>query len=182
VSERGKGCPDHHNGVQTIWQGRGSRGRSSGWGWTMASATRRRSGRSHRARQAISYVIAMLYDHIVRNTVSMSYLPDIASVVNTTSKAMSYLPDIGVRRRIRYRRSTYDIVYDVVTYDWQEQSSHLRYRTKTRNRIRYRRFDIRYRIRCDLRCRTYDWQEQYLDLRCDLRCRTFRDIVYDIVG
>jgi hypothetical protein len=104
VSERGKGCPDHHNGVQTIWQGRGSRGRSSGWGWTMASATRRRSGRSHRARQAISYVIAMSYDHIVRNTVSMSYLPDIASVVNTTSKAMSYLPDIGVRRRIRYRR------------------------------------------------------------------------------
>ena len=77
----------------------------------------------------------------------MSYLPDIASVVDTTSKMMSYLPDIGVRRRIRYRR-----------------------------------FDIRHRIRWDVRCRTYDWQEQYLDLRCDLRCRTFRDIVYDIVG
>jgi hypothetical protein len=74
VSERGKGCPDHHNGVQTIWQGRGSRGRSSGWGWAMASATRRRSGRSHRARQAISYVIAMSYDHIVGNTVRRIYL------------------------------------------------------------------------------------------------------------
>jgi hypothetical protein len=103
----------------------------------------------------------------------MSYLPDIEIVVNTMSNTMSYLPDIGVRRRKRYRRSTYDIVYDVVTYDWQEQSSHLRCRTKTQNRIRYRRFDIRHRIRRDVRCRTYDWQEQYLDLRCDLRCRTF---------
>ncbi len=40
---------------------------------------------------------------------------------------MSYLPDIELRRRIRHRRFTYDIVYDVVTYDWQEQSSHLKY-------------------------------------------------------
>ena len=44
----------------------------------------------------------------------MWYLPDIASVVNTTSNTMSYLPDIELRRRIRYRRFTYDIVYDVV--------------------------------------------------------------------
>lgn len=143
----------------------------------MASATRRRSGRSHRARQAISYVIAMSYDHIVRNTGCRIYL-----TLRQSSHTMSYLPDVELRRRIRYRRQTYDIVDDVVTYDWQEQSSHLRYRMKTRNRIRYRRFDIRYRIRCDVRCRTYDWQEQYLDLRCGLRCRTLLDIVYDIVG
>ena len=65
---------ERHCGVQTIWQGRGSRGRSSGWGWDMASATRRRSGRSHRARQAISYVLAMSYDHIVGNTVCRIYL------------------------------------------------------------------------------------------------------------
>ena len=71
---RSRLCQREAKGVQTIWQGRGSRGRSSGWGWDMASATRRRSGRSHRARQAISYVIAMSYDHIVRNTVCRIYL------------------------------------------------------------------------------------------------------------
>ncbi len=87
-----------------------------------------------------------------------------------------------VRRRIRHCRKTYDIVYDVVTYDWQEQSSHLRYRTKKRNRISYRRFDIRYRIRCDLLYSTYDWQEKSSHLRYDLRCRTLHYIIYDIVG
>ena len=41
--------------------------------------------------------------------------------------------------------------------------------------------NLRYRIRCDLRYRTYDWQEQYFDLRYDLRCRTLHYIIYNIV-
>ena len=73
-SERGNERTERHCGVQTIWQGRESRGRSSERGWDMASATRRRSGRSHRARQAILYVIAMSYGHIVCNTRYRIYL------------------------------------------------------------------------------------------------------------
>ncbi len=65
---------------------------------------------------------------------------------------MSYLPDIELRSCIQHCRKTYDIVYDVVTYDWQEQSSHLRYHMK--QQIIYDivalTYDIKYNVTYDV--------------------------------